>query len=56
MALDSSKKPFMHNYLSLFFTMGLTYATCVTKDSLVLIIVILFCNKDMMLLNCSNTT
>ena len=32
-------------------TMGLTYATCVTKGSLVSIVVILFCSKDMMLLN-----
>ena len=37
-------------------TMGLTYATCITKGSLVLIVVILFCSKDMMLLNCSNAT
>ena len=37
-------------------TMGLTYATCITKGSLFLIVVTLFCSKDMMLLNCSNTT
>ena len=40
MALYISSNPFMYNYP--IFTITLTYAMCVTKDSLVLIIPILF--------------